>query len=690
MSITVSEDILIVNETLTIDGTASSSSTDTGALVVAGGIGIGGDVNVGGTLLVKGTTNVEDTLTLGVGGTSYTFPTERGTSGQLLLFSTSSGGLEFTDLTLLNAPGAFGTDNRLIKSSGTGTDVEITGISLSDTNDLSGITTLDVDSTATIGGDLTVNSVVSSVSNTTGAIVVAGGVGIAENLNVGGDVCFDGDVKIINELTLGDPLTTGYTFPTVTGVAGQILSISTAGTLIFSSNGASPFAVVAPNVFGTDNRLVRSIGTERELEATDVILSDTNDISGINTISVDNDVTIGGVLLLSSTTSSTTNGTGALVVTGGVGIAENLNVGGTTTTDGTVSVTDVTESVSTNSGALTVDGGVGIGGNLSVGGTLTADTIDLGVGDLLISSTTASTSNTSGALVVAGGVGIGGDTNIGGDTSIDGTLTVNSITSITDATSSTNNTTGALIITGGLGLGENLNMGGVLNVNNTSGSTDQNSGAVIIDGGVGIAENLNVGGELNTDGVVSVNNPTNATSSTGPGALVVSGGVSIAKDLYVGGSVVLDEPLVSNSQFFMASHTTPLVVSTTAFSALTWDTEIRKDTGLYAHTASSSNVDVLESGWYKIVANIATEITTGNGTDRTISSARILVEGVAVSGSTSFMYNRTALRGHGACTISILQNLTVGDTINVEINRLLGTSIVTSIANACRLYISRV
>ena len=680
MSITVSEDILIVNETLTIDGTAASSSTDTGALKVNGGVGIGGDINVGGDVKVVGATTIEDLLTIGVGASSYTFPAERGTNGQLLLFSTSSGSLEFTDLTLLNASGTFGTDNRLIKSSGVGTDVEITGITLSDTNDLSGVTSIDVETTATFGGDVSVNSATSSDANTTGALTVAGGVGVAENLNVGNDVCIDGDVKIAGELTIGDGVNS-YTLPVTSGLPGQILKVNTTGTLVFTSDGSSPFAVCAPEAFGSDNRLVRTIGTEREIEATDILISDTNDISGINTISVDSDVAIGGVLTLTSTDSS------ALVVTGGIGIAENLNVGGDTIATGTIAVSNTTGSTTTDTGALTVDGGVGIGGNLNVGGTLTAGEIILGDSDLVIGSTTASDNNTTGALVVSGGVGIGGNTNIGGDTSIDGNLIVNSVTSVTDTTSSTTTSNGALTIAGGLGLGENLNMGGTMRVFDTTGSTDPTTGAVVVDGGVGIAENLNVGGDVNTDGVFSVNNTTNSTG-TGTGALVVDGGASITKDLYVGGSLVLNSPLTSTSQFFMAYHGTPVSVSSTTFSTISWDTEVRNDTNLYSHTGS--DVTVLESGWYKIVANVASEITAGNGTNRTISSSRITVNAVSVTGSTSYMYNRTAERGHGTCTIVILQNLVANDIINVEINRLLGSSTATTVANACRLFISRV
>ena len=688
MSITAGEDILIVNDSLTVEATTVSNDKTSGALIVAGGVGIGGDTNIGGGLNVEGTSNLQGSVTIGVGTTSYTFPAQRGVDGQLMSFSTTSGGLEFTNLNVLNAIADFGTDDRLIKSTGTGTNVEATGIILTDTDDLSGVNTIVVTSDATIGGDLKVNGTASSVNTTTGTIIVAGGVGVSENLNIGGDMTIDNETNLIGQLSLGAGTST-YTFPTEAGLPGQILSLSTNGALIFSTSSASPFSVNAPSTFSSDNRLIRTLGTDRDVESTDIIITDNNDILGINSITVIGDSSIGGVLSITDTTSSTTNGTGALVVSGGVGIAENLNIGGDTTADGTVAISNTTASNDVTSGALVVSGGVGIGGDLNVSGTIVAGGIDLGSGDFEIGSTTASNNATSGALVVAGGVGIGGDANIGGDTNITGTLTVDSVSTITSTASSTTNETGALIISGGLGLAENLNMGGVLNVNNVTGSTDPSTGAVVVDGGLGIAENLNVGGDISADGQVNINNTANSTG-TGTGALVVSGGASIDKDLYVGGDVILNGSLVSTSQFFNAYHLTTVQVSTTAFSALQWDTEIRKDAGLYAHAGTSTDVDVLESGWYKIVANVATQIEASDGVNRTISSARITINGVPVTGTTSYMYNRTAERGHGTCTINIMQNLTINDTINVEINRLLGTSTVTSIASACRLFVSRV
>jgi hypothetical protein len=74
-----------------------------------------------------------------------------------------------------------------------------------------------------------------------------------------------------------------------------------------------------------------------------------------------------GTLLLNSVranggTASTSNTTGALIVTGGIGLTGAING------SGAIRTTDTTTSTSTTTGALIVDGGVGIAGTLNVGG----------------------------------------------------------------------------------------------------------------------------------------------------------------------------------------------------------------------------------------------------------------------------------------------------------------------------------
>jgi hypothetical protein len=112
-------------------------------------------------------------------------------------------------------------------------------------------------------------------------------------------------------------------------------------------------------------------------------------------------------LRVTNTTESTSYVTGALTVTGGVGIERRLNVGGDTKLVGT------TESTSKDTGVLVVEGGVGIEKRLNVGG------------DTIINGTTQSTTKDTGALIVEGGVGIEKNLNVGGTSTFTGLLGVN-------------------------------------------------------------------------------------------------------------------------------------------------------------------------------------------------------------------------------------------------------------------------
>ena len=159
-----------------------------------------------------------------------------------------------------------------------------------------------------------------------------------------------------------------------------------------------------------------------------------------------------GVVEFTSTQGSTDNNNGALVVTGGLGVGENLNMGGNLDVDGTGKIGSSQGSSANDEGALVVTGGLGVGENLNMGGDLDVD----GIGK--IGSSQGSTSNTSGALTVGGGLGVGENLNMGGDLDVDGSAAVGS------DEDSTNNTIGALVVEGGLGLGKNLNMGGALDV----------------------------------------------------------------------------------------------------------------------------------------------------------------------------------------------------------------------------------
>ena len=96
---------------------------------------------------------------------------------------------------------------------------------------------------------------------------------------------------------------------------------------------------------------------------------------GVNSTSPDVKLDVGGAVLIAgistfeNTTQSTSSTTGALIISGGVGIAKSLNVGGNLSVGGTITYDDVTNVDSV--GIVTARGGFEIGAS-GVGGTITS------------------------------------------------------------------------------------------------------------------------------------------------------------------------------------------------------------------------------------------------------------------------------------------------------------------------------
>ena len=148
---------------------------------------------------------------------------------------------------------------------------------------------------------------------------------------------------------------------------------------------------------------------------------------GVNSTSPDVKLDVGGAVLVTgistfeNTTESTSSTTGALIVSGGVGIAKSLNVGGNLSVAGTITYDDVTNVDST--GIVTARGGFEIGAS-GVGGTITATgqaqfvgvvTASSFVGDGTGLTGVASTDNiiTGTAATFTNNVNISGITTVG-------------------------------------------------------------------------------------------------------------------------------------------------------------------------------------------------------------------------------------------------------------------------------------
>jgi hypothetical protein len=201
--------------TVTANANTASTSTTSGALIVTGGAGIGGNLYAGGaavrftggiastsissgTLVVTGGTGVSGNLH--VGGTAVRL------TGDTASTSTSTGTLVVTGGTGVtgnlyagggavrftgNTSSTSTTTGTLVVTGGAGVSGNLfVGETLSGTTLLGNVTSSGTSSfsTVTVSTLANVTATTASTSTTTGALRVAGGVGISGALNVGGDV----------------------------------------------------------------------------------------------------------------------------------------------------------------------------------------------------------------------------------------------------------------------------------------------------------------------------------------------------------------------------------------------------------------------------------------------------------------------------------------------------------------------
>jgi hypothetical protein len=177
-------------------------------------------------------------------------------------------------------------------------------------------------------------------------------------------------------------------------------------------------------------------------------------------------ITVGQNIYLSSVSVST----GALVVTGGVGISNDTNIGGNLTISGNTSIL----------GNLSVSGNTFIFGNLFCGNTqINGNLSIIGnvslVGNLIASKTV--TNNNSSIIIRNGTMYINNPSNV-----------------------STSSTTGVLVVNGSTSISSNgtTNIGGIVTFSNgTTNTGGQTNGTLVVStGGVYIAGTTSVAGQL--------------------------------------------------------------------------------------------------------------------------------------------------------------------------------------------------
>ena len=462
---------------------------------------------------------------------------------------------------------------------------------------------------------LALNSSINATSPTTGSITTTGGVGISQDLWVGGAIN-------ANNIVANSKL-----------VASNNLYATSAFFSSLAIEAMSPYGTITSiysNPLSIGNQVTLAIGQD----------SSTNNSfnisyipyaynSPLNALSIQNQnqfllsVLANGQVLIPSNIPSTSPTTGTLIVTGGVGITGITNISSSVSSYST-SVLNVINTNTTPDAVATFFAPNAIGGNTSIAlgvADTSLDSLYLGfnytssgstsnyaylalpsvpTNAIQISSTsisipysTISTSATTGCLLLAGGLGM-----LGSLFNSSGILQVYNATNpfisvgLTSSLTSDYIQFGVASIAGGFTIDSQIGDGiirtagslflgsygslgsqtvqiqlssngntyiyGNTFLTNTTTSTSPTTGTLVVTGGTGISGSVFLGSTLSVAGITSITNTTPSISPT-TGCLVLSGGLGVTGMTYLSASVSSYSFSVLN---VINTYTSPLTVAT--------------------------------------------------------------------------------------------------------------------------------
>ena len=522
---------------VTITNTTESTTSGNGALIVNGGVGIGKDLFVESDASISGQLNVTGKSTIGV---LRVINSNDATHASGASISTTGGihsemGLLVDGVTSLKGNLTVTGMTTQIGSLAIQSEIDSVSTTSGALTTLGGV---GIGKSLNVGGIANILDDTVSTSPSTGALVVAGGVGIQSNMNVADDVMIGGDLTA-SSLTIANGIKSSKVVFTHDPESTHIFEIEASEEYLQSKTGTG--------YRWFSNSLTSNAGSKlMELNSTELRIN-----------------TIGRITAMDDTTMT---GQGALVVDGGASIGKNVHVGanasiagllsvtGESTLTGLVAISNSTDSTSVATGALVVSGGVGIAKSLNVGINATIQKELMVLDKATLSNQLHMPLISDDAFTVAGGGTIGGRLLLGGALTVAGVSTFEGTTSVNALDESSNSANGAFVVKGGVGIAGNANVGSSLTVGATTtlsggvtmqdtvvstlvtDSTELGNGAIVTAGGVSIAKKLNVGG------ITSIHDLTD-TSSKSTGALVVSGGIGVQKSLSVGGNTTIEGSL---------------------------------------------------------------------------------------------------------------------------------------------------
>ncbi len=387
---------------VSISHSTASTTFSNGALTVSGGVGIGGSLYVGGTgSSISGVRIASGAITAGAW------------NGTIIGVQYGGTGANLT-----------GLSGVLVVSSGT--------VSASTTPNIYSAT----------GTSLYLSASSPSTSTTTGALTVPGGVGIGGSVSVGGRLQIFNGSNYAAFLFAGTS-NTAYTLPSSSPATGtSILQSDPSGIMSWVPMSASGSTANSISIgFASTNSFHPVLFTPSQSVSGSAISSNTSLVYNPST-----DIFYSSGILVTSQTASTTRGTGALVVYGGLGVSGQVN----------------SDSLVTAGNAV-INGNFEFKGIGTFGNNAAADTIAFNARSSTDFNPSANDSYDLGSSSLIWRNGYINNINGFGVTS--------TFARFTGTENSTSTTTGALRIVGGVGIGQSVSIGGRLQLFNSSNYT---------------------------------------------------------------------------------------------------------------------------------------------------------------------------------------------------------------------------
>jgi hypothetical protein len=430
-----------------------------------------------------------------------------------------------------------------------------------------------------------------------GGTVYAEDAVINDDVSIGGDLTVTGNATIAGNLTFGDAATDTVDFQADIDsdlkpeAAGYNLGSSTQEWNNLWLDGTA----------NVDNLTVDENGT----------VAGTFDVTGAVGIDGDFDINttkftiaaasgntaiagtlgVADVVSVTDLTSATSTSTGAVVVSGGVGVAENLHVGGTLDVAGDVTIADLDVTTLDASGAVGVDGNFDVAtnkftvaaasGNTAIAGTLDVTGNQTNTGDLTVNGNTTLGDAATDTIALTGVVSTdvipsAGTENLGSSGAqwnnlyIDGTASIDTLAVDENATvTGTLGVTGATTLTGAATLSDTLAVTGAATLSDTLAVTGASTftGAITASGGV--TGNLNGDVTGNVDGIIGGTTPANVTGTTIQFNTGLSDGTITMTGFVDEDDMVSDSPTLIPTQQSVKAYVDAATVAASDLSATT-------------------------------------------------------------------------------------------------------------------------